>query len=112
MACHSVAPYESCIACLRGDTTTIVSVQGEAEFVIAVMHHLAGLSLEDAQRTFLVIAAREYGCDPGSVPGGRITTGFRLCRDCAAKTGAHVVEVRDATSATGAPGSVQPGSDA
>ena len=91
-----IAPHESCVACFRGDTTTIVCIRGEAEFIIAAMHQLTGLSLEEAQGTFQTMAEQDYGCDPGRIPAGVVTAGVRLCGDCAAKTGARVVEARAA----------------
>lgn len=99
-----VTPYQSCIGCYRGDTTTVFLIEGEAEFIIAGIHKAAGLSLDEASATFQVIAGQEMGCDPGMVPVGRMTVGVRLCRECAAKTGTTVSEIGD----DGAPGYRQP----
>jgi hypothetical protein len=86
----SVAPFNSCIACFRGDTTTGYGTRGEAEFHIVALHRMAGLPLEEASGTFAVIAKRELGCDPGKVPGGTFDIFVRLCPDCARRTGTRV----------------------
>lgn len=91
---EAVAPFNSCIACFRGDTTTAVGVEGNAEFHIAAMARLAGIPIDQASGTLLVWL-EEQGYDPGKVPVGRFSGAFRLCRDCARKTGAKVVSVRD-----------------
>ena len=103
-----VAPYNSCIACFRGDTTTVLALKGGAEWIIAAMHKAAGLSLEEASATFHVIAEQEIGCDPGMVPVGRLDFAVRLCRDCAAKTGATVAELADFKTGAAVAGYVQP----
>jgi hypothetical protein len=88
-----IAPFESCIACFKGDTRTAVLLEGEAEWHIAALMHWAGLDQETATATFQVYAEQNLGCDPGMVPSGRVENGFRLCRDCARKTGVEVSEV-------------------
>jgi len=92
----AAAPFESCVACFKGDTRTAVMLEGEAEFHIAALHHLSGIPLEQADGTVLVAAEHELGCDPGMVPAGRFQLGFRLCTDCAAKTGATIVDLKAA----------------
>jgi hypothetical protein len=84
----TVAPFESCIACFRGDTPTFFWVDGDAEFHVAALLRLAGLPPDQAEVTILAYCERELGCEPGLVPGGRFQ--FRLCRECAKKTGARV----------------------
>jgi hypothetical protein len=86
----TVAPYNSCVACFKGDTTTTYGTRGEAEFHIAALHAMAGLPMEQANATFTVMAERELGCDPGKVPGGTFDIFVRLCRDCARRTGVRV----------------------
>jgi hypothetical protein len=85
-----VAPYDACVGCYRGDTTTAVAAKGEAEFIVAAIHRAAGIPIEEAQDTFLVIAEQEMGCEPGTVPKGTVTTAIRLCPDCASKTGTKI----------------------
>jgi hypothetical protein len=91
-----VAPYESCTACFKGDTTTAVQLEGEAEWQIAALMHWAGLAQDEAAATFLVCAEYTLGCEPGLVPSGRFACGFRLCRDCAARTTVEVTELGEA----------------
>jgi hypothetical protein len=55
--------------------------------------HLAGLPSDEAKATFLYVCEHELGCDPGRVPGGRHRGAFRLCSECAAKTGARIAEI-------------------
>lgn len=86
----AVAPYQSCISCYRGDTLTAVILRGEAEFVIVGIARLCGLPLEQAEWTFDLIAREFYGCDPGKVPVGELMLPFRLCRECAERTGAKI----------------------
>lgn len=85
----SVAPFEGCVCCYRGDTATGVVVVGEAKFITASLHRLTGLQLEEAVRLFELAT----GCDRGKVPDGRLAVGFRLCRQCAKWTSANIVEL-------------------
>lgn len=87
-----VAPFESCVACFKGDTTTGVAVRGEFEFTSPRFTRVAGIPLDEAAATGKVLAAQEMGCDPGMVPVGEFTVAIRLCRDCAAKTGTPVAD--------------------
>jgi hypothetical protein len=86
-----VAPFESCIVCFAGDTTTCIAFEGEAEWMIAGLHKI-GLPVDQAQATFLFIAASELGCEPGTVPDGRFTEVVRLCQRCAEKANVPVGE--------------------
>lgn len=52
-----------------------------------------GLPEDEAIATFGYFAEHELGCEPGTVPGGRITHYVRVCRECAAKAGAKVAKV-------------------
>ena len=88
-----VAPFQSCIACFTGDTTTAVSIEGDAEFHVAALIVFAGLGPREAQATFLAFTEYDMGLPSGQAPTGRFKLAFRLCRDCAAKTGAEVIEV-------------------
>lgn len=90
-----VAPFESCIACYKGDVTTGVAVQGEVEFLAAALHKLAGLPLDEAAATAGMFAEDEMGCDPGMVPVGEVTVVIRLCRECAEQTGTQVGEISE-----------------
>lgn len=97
-----LAPYHSCVSCFRGDTNTAVYSYGEAEWHIVVLGKTAKLSDEEATRTFRKYCEEVRGCDPGKVPTGEFVAAFRLCRKCAAKTGAQLGEVP--SGATGAYG--------
>jgi hypothetical protein len=87
-----VAPFDACVSCFKGDTTTVAVVEGSAEFHIVSLQKLAGLTLKEAYATFDVMSGQQYGTDPGKVPVGDPTGAIRLCSDCAAKTGAQIVE--------------------
>ncbi len=51
--------------------------------------------MDEAAQTFLVVAERELGCDPGVVPAGVLTVPVRLCRECGQKTGTPVDEATE-----------------
>jgi hypothetical protein len=85
-----VAPFESCVVCLRGDTDTGLVVRGEAEFVVAFLHAQLGVPVEQATGTIEAYAERELGCEPGKIPDGSSDYAMRLCRDCARKAGVKV----------------------
>jgi hypothetical protein len=93
-----VAPHDSCVACYKGDTTTALVISGEAEYVVAGIHLMAGLSADEAAAVFHHYAEQEMGCDPGMVPAGRMDICIRLCRECAAKNGVVVAELKDIES--------------
>jgi hypothetical protein len=84
------APFEPCIGCFRGDTDTGLVLQGSAEFIIAGLSTTADMSVEEASATAELAFRENYTTDPGMVPGGELSIAVRLCRDCAAKTGAQV----------------------
>jgi hypothetical protein len=98
-----VAPYDSCVSCFKGDTTTGFGVRGSAEAAVAMLAKFGGMSQDKATATFLVYAEQDLGCDPGMVPTGQIEVGFRLCRDCAERTGTHVGELPGQIPAYGFP---------
>jgi hypothetical protein len=85
-----VAPFNSCIGCYRGDVSTGFAAEGKAEFIVVVLHKAAGIPLEEARSTFKVYAEQELGCPPGTMPTGRVSLAFRLCRDCAEQHGCQV----------------------
>jgi hypothetical protein len=49
MSRMQIAPWESCIACYRGDVDTVVPIEGEAEFVIVATHKLSGIPRASAR---------------------------------------------------------------
>lgn len=100
----NVAPYQSCVKCYRGDVTTAVATQGEAEFHVAFLVKALAIPEDEAIGTINVFAEQELGCDPGKVPGGTFTLIYRLCRDCAAKAKIKVGEISG-----GVPSYAQPG---
>jgi hypothetical protein len=81
-----VAPYNSCIACYRGDTTTMLGLKGEAEFMIATLMR-AGVPQDEATQVIDGVAHDRYGCDRGKVPTTDMELAVRLCVDCGAKVG-------------------------
>jgi hypothetical protein len=89
-----IAPFNSCVSCFRGDTSTFVQIRGKAEWHVAALMRFAELGQAEATGTFLHWA-EEQGGRPGMVPEGEIEAAFRLCRDCARRTGADVVEPGD-----------------
>ena len=91
-----LAPYQSCVSCYKGDTTTVIAVKGTAEFHAAALVTLAGLPIQEAIGT-VQAAALDLGHDIG----GRYKGGFRLCRDCATKTGAKVTDLSDLNAGKG-----------
>jgi hypothetical protein len=88
-----IAPHESCVACLK-DTSTAIQVLGVPEWCMAQLAHWADIEPELAIATFNA-RAEEQGFAPGTVPDGPLQWDFRLCRDCAARTGAKVFELDD-----------------
>ena len=85
----SVAPFESCVACFKGDTTSAVFLEGEAEFAMAALER-AGLSTELASATVLTMAEQDLGCASGMVPAGEHMWAVRLCSSCALRSGLEV----------------------
>lgn len=80
-----VAPFESCIACLKGDTATGLLLEGEPEWIIATLQHVVDLPLVEAKAAMQTDVVTE-------TPGGRIRMGLRLCHECAAKAGVEVTQ--------------------
>lgn len=79
-----VAPYDACVACFKGDTTTTVGFAGEPEFVIAAIHKSAAIPMWQAE-ALLRAHCEEEGSPKGKVPS-LLTLGIRLCGDCARET--------------------------
>jgi hypothetical protein len=84
------APYQSCFGCFKGDTTTGLILEGEAEWIIAALG-VIGVPEKEVHDFVYGIAEERYGCDPGHVPVADMEIAFRMCADCAGK--AHI-EVR------------------
>jgi hypothetical protein len=73
---NTVLPYDPCIGCFKGDTTTFFGIQGSREFLAAALISFAGVPNEEAVQ----IAAMFPNCvdRPQAI---------RLCQTCADKTG-------------------------
>ena len=56
-----VAPFESCVACYRGDTTTALVIQGEAGFAVAFLNAQLGIPAEDAEAMIQMFAEQDLG---------------------------------------------------
>jgi hypothetical protein len=79
----TVAPFESCAGCYKGDTTTAFALQGSAEWImVGLSKKIPALSVEEAQASVLRYCEEALNCDPGNVPTGTIVLTFRACRDC------------------------------
>jgi hypothetical protein len=90
---RKVAPFHSCIACLKGDTSTLVQVEGDWRYQIAALETLAGLEHNEAAATFQAYCEHDSGLS--TWPEGRMTFGFRLCRDCAEKYEVDICDTGD-----------------
>jgi hypothetical protein len=88
-----LAPFDACIACYRGDTTTALAFRGEAEWILAGLHVL-GLS-EDEAYAALRRALEDEGWEgaPDEVPRGTLVKAFCVCKDCAKKAAGWPVGV-------------------
>jgi hypothetical protein len=84
-----VAPFQSCVVCLRGDVTTMIVLRGQAEWAIAGLMRL-GIPRDQAMGTVEKFAETELGCRPGKVPDGTFDYAARVCRECAEKAGCRV----------------------
>lgn len=89
-----VAPFDSCVACYRGDTTTALVFRGEAEWAAAGLHVL-GVSESEALATIELFAEQELGSPPGTVPAGTLDLAVRVCPSCAKRAGFPIGNVRD-----------------
>lgn len=89
----TVAPFESCVACFKGDTRTSFVLEGSAEWCIVGLMKLASLDEQTARALVHDYAENVHGCDPGMLPVGRIEFEVRLCRECASRSGATVLDM-------------------
>ena len=89
------APFDSCMSCFKGDTETMFAAEGEAEWIIVALHRATGMSVDESSATVAHFAQHELGCDPGTVPTGEISMAFRLCSDCAQRTGTSIGRLPD-----------------
>ena len=96
-----VAPYQSCVKCFKGDTTTAVGLYGNAEFVVVFLTGALGLEREEAEGTMLGMAEHLHGCALGKVPDGRQEWAMRLCLDCATAADVRVGDISDAAGTVG-----------
>jgi hypothetical protein len=74
----------SCVACLEGTDTGFV-LHGPAEAYFAMLLVL-GVPDDQAQ----TILEQATGSEPGSVPGGTLTLGTRVCRPCLEASGMNI----------------------
>lgn len=88
-----MAPYQSCIGCFKGDTATLIGLRGRADWVIAAIQQIIGMSRDEACATFMA-CAKEEGCGPAEIPAGEILCIIRMCRKCAEVNGVQVYEER------------------
>jgi phosphoheptose isomerase len=75
---------------MKGDTSTGLAVEGSREFHVVSIVKLVGLSYDEAKEMVLAFA-----------PVGESTAVYRLCRECANKTGAKVVGLAGESSLPG-----------
>jgi len=73
MSAPKLAPFESCVACFRGDTTTGFAISGEPGFIVDTMRASTGVVVNRA-----------------SVPSGQQHITIRLCRKCARLRGTRI----------------------
>jgi hypothetical protein len=73
----ALAPYESCMSCYKGDTTTAVAFTGSREYVVAAL--VVGVGVEEPVAMQLVYD--HYTGRP---------FGVRLCSECAQTAGLTV----------------------
>lgn len=100
-----VAPYDACVACLRGDTTTGFGLRGEPIWFMAVLHSKIGLSPERAQ-DLVEAAVESMGFAPSALQEQlQIEIDVRVCSECAST---HDLEVGE-LDGDELPGFEQPG---
>jgi hypothetical protein len=82
-----VAPFESCIACFKGDVPTVIAFEGEAEWILAGLCVL-GLPEDQAYATLRHWLETEQGWTggAGTVPTGTLRFSCVCCAECAAPT--------------------------
>lgn len=101
-------PLDRCVSCLNDHTTTIVVMDGDAAFHVAALERLGALPRDRAQATMYDNFRNVYGFAPDAVLEEGFLLDFRLCQECAAKTGAEVVSAKDVFDGKPAPVYVQP----
>jgi hypothetical protein len=74
---RTIAPFESCMSCYKGDTVTAVAFYGSREYVVAAL--MVGVGVEEPVAIQLV--SDHYNGLPFVV---------RLCCECAERTGLTV----------------------
>ena len=94
-------PYEPCLVCHRGDTSTGFGLRGTAEAVAARLSFWFGYSAEDA---WTIVENRIVHGDGPGIDGARRVGGqrrrgihdwqYRLCHGCAHEVGIEVWEKR------------------
>jgi hypothetical protein len=94
----SVAPHDSCVACLRGDTPTILALQGSAEFHIAF---LEGIGIPRTHVLGLISITQDI--EYGFVPSEPYIASYRMCRDCAKEVHLHVLAEESSVNTNGVP---------
>lgn len=88
--------------------------QGEADWIIVGIAHVAGLPVYEAATRFALLVDEERAGGSWDAPAGRLTIPVPLCLDCAGRNGvpaAAVVDQGDADAGRPVPGYAQPGSD-
>jgi hypothetical protein len=101
---HLLPPYQACVSCERGDIETVVVVAGHVDWIVAYIERVGDVSHEEAREIF-------DGDDSERMcgPDGYGIVGIRLCRACAERTGATVIEERRIGREHGRYVDVQPG---
>jgi hypothetical protein len=85
------APYQSCLACFKGDVSTIFSIEGEFEFSAVFLEKQLGIEPKEAVATLReILGDMGHKLAPGAVPAGILLIHFRLCQECADKAGIRV----------------------
>ena len=94
-------PYEPCLTCFRGDTSTAFGYRGTATAVAAALNTMLGFTIEEAmalvEECIEESNRHSSGIDGGRRIGGAKSRGvhewkFRLCRDCARRANITVGE--------------------
>jgi hypothetical protein len=89
--------HEMCISCYKPETTSVMVVNGDVEWLAASLNHWARLPMDQA-----IATAEEIHRD-NNMPEGRNTSLVRLCRSCANKTGVpvhHIDLIQDGAQVT------------
>jgi hypothetical protein len=76
LAKMTAVPFEACMACMRGDTTTGIALRGSAEMVVEAFMRITGSGRDVAE---MVLENGDF-------------VAFALCSDCAARAGVSVAE--------------------